>query len=547
MLARFPITGEKTSVVRPIVLGIVRDLTRMLNILPNDIDITYVDEEGTRLEKGSSLDDNKEGLYTKGTNLITLTVSEELFQGTLLQHQDYQQQFLPVFIDEGLGLSVTPYYIHNEMKISITYRANSKASAKAWLNSMRSRITHYGDAYPHLLQYHYEIDDRIIYILSEMYRMAKIHRDLPPLGDWLQDRFSHQFGVITDVGGVNTKFALSEAQNTFGYFDFDGQIEEGQKEDGYNTWNVSFEYLVRYQKPAVLNVYYPLVVCNNIVNDKLLPVNQDEHQDKHTYSEEYDMYKERGYFSQFGYLADMHSSAYTLKDKFANLGIAVPYWNEFIPKPEFEVAGTRRFVDQLMLLEGNEKAGDVLMDLRHLDGFTLHPDLLDFIVSEDKHLLMPTDSVFQIMLYEDDELLERKVIDIVDGEVVLKGQLQICRTYNIRIAIYDDWSLLNDDALRRLKKWLSKHPDMQGMFGWEEVFCSKAPYGVDREKNSKLYYAVVQYLAGEHCPFGDMNDHWGQRYYDMSTMKTVQTFETINISPKYRDIAKEDVKHSIRA
>ena len=108
MLARFPITGEKTSVVRPIVLGIVRDLTRMLNILPNDVDITYVDEEGTRLEKGSSLDDNKEGLYTKGTNLITLTVSEELFQGTLLQHQDYQQQFLPVFIDERLGLSVTP-------------------------------------------------------------------------------------------------------------------------------------------------------------------------------------------------------------------------------------------------------------------------------------------------------------------------------------------------------------------------------------------------------------------------------------------------------
>ena len=160
---------------------------------------------------------------------------------------------------------------------------------------------------------------------------------------------------------------------------------------------------------------------------------------------------------------------------------------------------------------------------------------------------MPKDSVFQIMLYEDDELLERKVIDIVDGKVILKGRLQICRTYNIRIAIYDDWSLLNDDALRRLKKWLSKHPNMQGMFGWEEVFCSKAPYGIDREKNSKLYYAVVQYLAGEHCPFGDMNDHWGQRYYDMSTMKTVQIFETINISPKYRDIAKEEVKHSIRA
>ena len=170
MIVHFPIVSEKQTIVRPIAFKIVDDLRKYLRmgILENPL-IVHLDEEGVRKEKGTSTEENgQEGIIEAGAESIVITVEEEYGEQSLLQYQDWSQEFMPIFFEPNTQTHITPYYSHVTMKFNITYRTQSKHTARAWLNSVKSKMRMFTDTYPHHLEYHYIVDDKAVYILSEV-------------------------------------------------------------------------------------------------------------------------------------------------------------------------------------------------------------------------------------------------------------------------------------------------------------------------------------------------------------------------------------------
>lgn len=523
MIVHFPIVSEKQTIVRPIAFKIVDDLRKYLRmgILENPL-IVHLDEEGARKEKGTSTEENgQEGIIEAGAESIVITVEEEYGEQSLLQYQDWSQEFMPIFFEPNTQTHITPYYSHVTMKFNITYRTQSKHTARAWLNSVKSKMRMFTDTFPHHLEYHYIVDDKAVYILSEVYKLIKNKdENLPPLSTWLQDHFTHRFGMISDSAGINTNFAVSEVQtNIQGYYDTDGMIEEGDKVEGTPGWICTFPYLVRYMKPTSLSIYYPRVVYNQIVPAVLMGVDQTNTVQPNApteYPEDYTVFTDSAYhLAKFTSMTDSHSwEEYK--------GICVPHWNEFAPAQDFSIRGTERFVDQLILFDDEDDIGCQILDLRDENNeFKIDPELLEFIISEQKYLLDTGQSLFQILLYQNDQMMSRSAVKIdKEGKLYLNQKIDLKHTYNIRIAIYYDWTYLSPDAINRLRYWLDKlklHPMFNKYY-------------------SDLYNRVIDYLKGGRD--SNNNDNWGRDYnrWNISNIKTVQTFYLIN----YRDRSQSE-------
>lgn len=554
MLLQLPIRNEKASITRPIVLKVVRDLKEYLDIFPDNINIIYIDEEGVRKENGTATHElGKEGINTTSNPLITLSVTEEYRNNTFLQYQHYDQEFHPCFLHDKTQTSITPYYSDVEMRLNISYRAPSKAAARMWLNSIKSKIRRYRDAFPHNLEYSYEIPEQFIYALTEVYRL--IHNQDKTIGnvsDWFQQYFIRRFGTASDSAGVNTIFVVSEIQQqVFGYFNFDGMIEEGDKADGATSWVVSFDYLLRYQKPTDISIWLPRTIYNQVLPDSLMGVD-DEGEVETTKPDEVKFPENQTYYTNSGYFLDQYSAIRDNAEWGYYNGIAVPRWNEFQPLQSHSIVGLERFVDQLVLFLPEDKEGDLILDLNNPQGYDIDEDLKAFIVSEKDYMLHKGKSVFQLCVYENNAMLRRDFIKIDEtGKVYLNGEIDISKIYNIRLGIYHDWKYLDTDAIDRLKKWcrekgkchfftfkdryaynecqlgIRRHPDDRF---FKEVECVN-------DKYSELYFRIIEYIAGNRMP--DMvknNRNWGKDHPSiLNTHKTVQTFNTTNIShPKER-------------
>lgn len=533
MFRHYPIRNEKSSVTRPIALKVANDLKRYLQIIPENTPIIFIDEEGVRQEKGSALsENNQEGIYTQSTELVTLTVSEEYMDTTLLQYQLYDQEFKPIFADEITGTSLCPYYSHTEMRIALSYRAPSKAAAKMWLNSVKSKIRRYQDAFPHHLEYHYEIDEDIIRTLGEVYRLYKNHNpDIMNFSDWLQKHFTRRFGTASDTAGNNQIFVVSEVQHqVFGYFDFNTMIEEGDKVDNATSWVVSFNYLLRYMKPTDLHLWFPRIVSNQLMPGSIVGLDTTGNIDSLEVPES--VFPENQlYYTQSGEFANKHSAIYENNQWKLYDGISVPMWAEFLPEQAYSITGLVRFVDQLILFSPDDELGCELVDLRNPQGYNMWQDLVEFIISEGNYLLEATKSVFQIVLYQNNRMLRRDFIKIdKDGKIRLNGEIDINKTYHLRIGLYHDWEYVDPEAIKRLMNWTKFNSCLftfKDRYGYNECQLGISKNGKCNGKYSDLYFKLIDFISCDRLPrVPKNNNNWGIEGDLINIQKTVQTFWT---------------------
>ena len=528
MLLNLPIKSEKQTVIRPIIHGVTRDLAKTLNIgLPfNKVPIIYLDEESTRKELGTSINgDGKEGIYTKGTEFIRIQVSEELDHNTLLSYQMMENEFPPIFVHEPTDTHLITYYAHSKLKMGITYRAHSKAQARAWLNNIQSKIRMYQSSFTHNLDYYYLLDDVALYCLSEVWRLSK-EENKKPLTDWLKSNFTSRFCRVTDMAGNNEAYAISEKQvDVLGTFDFDGMMEEGDKVDGVQTWDITFDYVLHYMRPIEVSIWYPNVVYNQVVPDVMIGTDKATGEVEQETEATMHYPDNKRYYSTSQYAMHLYSSAHE-KEKWAKYkGVGIPYWDEFLPEQMFSLLGTQRLVDQLVLLDEKDGPGTLLMDLNNPGSFTLDKCLLDFILSEKQYVLNDYASVVQIFLYRNGKSMKREALKIEDGKIYLNHSIDLKYIYRIRIMLMYDWELIHPNALERLYRYSHNTCDL----------VSKL-----KEYISHGEYAPEQYRNWGHGNMGRASDSPWSPYDVTHPFFTQQTAWTENCRLSDVDKQKDD-------
>ena len=333
----------------------------------------------------------------------------------------------------------------------------------------------------------------------------------------MQKHFINRFGTTSDSAGLNKIFTVSETQQqVFGYFDFEGMIEPGERVDGGGGWIVSFDYIIRYMKPTDLSLHYPRVIYNQVVPDILMGNIDNYNNTIGPPDVKQPSDTEHTYFTQSQFNLLKHSALVDMESWSWYNGIVIPRWNEFAPSQSGTIRGTSRLVDILVLFDKDDKPGTELLDLNNQDLFDIYPALKDFIIKEGNYTLYTGKSIFQLLLYKNDRMMDRRedgALYFEKGKIYLNKEIEIGATYNLRLAIYYDWRFVDTDAINRLMK------------------------------EEDLYKKIVDYCRGDRGP-NDNSDEWGRDRYGKNNMKTVQTFYTVNYRNK--DDFIRTTKRSIR-
>lgn len=526
-----PIDSLEDTVSRPVVLDIARQIATMTR-LPPGIKFQFPGDEERVAITGSTINkDNDEHNNFGHEARIDLDVTETIEEDAVLTRAIFCPEHIPVFIDQLLGINVRPVYAHTTVELSFSARFPDRNSAIRWRSEMQNKVSMMRDTPLHKASYSYIIPVPIIHLLQEIHRLRENQAGYGQ--DW-EEYFNlaktPHVTEVTNVGGKHVRPAVRETQQRIiGQFDFNTEPERGNKEGEADTWVINFTYKFRYDKPTAMVIEYPLVVHNQLLDEDYRPSRIDAPTPQL-------IDKPRQFSNSLDYIHNFEADRDSERWKSHQKGIGLPDFDEFIPQQI--VTGTYRMVTWLVGLSEEDRVDLInIKDLPGTDG--LHPTLHEFMLeSELPFMTQPHRSVFQLQVYEDNLMLTYKHYRLTpEANLVATENLDLRKTYHVRLGVYWDWRELDDKAKDRLRS----RPDVMQLL-LDELF-----------PNYKNYYDTDWCLVGpgwmaRKCfdklldnLFGDreLNDHLRRN----GVMRTRQTLFIHAANINDPEEPKEDFYH----
>jgi hypothetical protein len=433
-----PLTGTKESVLRPVVFDITRQLMKITNITPDNVQIYYPGDVEHIPQQGSAIGQADEPNLLQSNERIAIEVQEEYDPERLLSTAIHRPEHLPIFRDDRIETMIRPTYSPQIVTISYRYRAQDETQAIRWRDDIRGRVAMMRDQNVHSLAYHYLIPEEFLVVLQELHRMRETVAGYGEDYDtYFKSNATTRASILTTLVGTKPAWGISETQaRVMGWFDFDGTPEKGSKDDDSETWTISFDYKFMFDKPIGCAMAYPVMVHNQIVGTKYREVEPSDHlgRKKLSYSHSAACFSqfEQG-FPPVGY----------------NQGYQIPAFDEFIPS-SVPVGTLRVFTGLTQVDEANPYD---LLSLKDLGNYVIHPELLVFLKEEISYLTRPYQSPFVLSFYEGVYLQKPNAIWIDEELKIYSNKLLSLRQYyHVRLSLVEDFSLLQPRALERLRE-----------------------------------------------------------------------------------------------
>lgn len=223
-------------------------------------------------------------------------------------------------------------------------------------------------------------------------------------------------------------------------FDFTALPEKGEKVEDNDTWTISFAYRIYFDRPTACTMWYQNVIHNQLLDQKFRPS-----------KEEHPAYALEDHQRQFAYSLGAYewlSHPDQNGQKRINQGYQIPDFDEWIPERINET--TSRLYTMLILIE-NQAPGTQLVNLFDPEEVALTKNVAAFLKKEWSYITREHKSVFQLSLYENKTQLGDWAIRVDDQcNVYLDAEMDMRKTYRLRLSFYHDLSELDDDAKERL-------------------------------------------------------------------------------------------------
>lgn len=474
-MIQLPIPDVNRTVLRPLVLGVVRDLMAW-SLIGQDTEIRYAGPLGSLIQPKSTVG-VEEGERSKfgSQPAVDLDVSERLVEEEVSVNNVMKNNNPAVFIDDELGVYMRPDTTFHEIKITMRIRHPDLLTAERWRDDLRYRMRSGKLVYDHRTKWYTHMDPIIMATLREIHRLRE---NVDGYGDsydaYLADHFSPKIHLITTMepGGPNEerKNALVHTEsitNIRGWFEFPVTPENAQKQDNSKNFETQVDYIIQYDKPTNWVFLYPISVHNQLLSQgfrrKELPGDE-----KNTVQYRSDMNNALEYF---------RSGRGVLQKAELEDTLMIPSFDDWIPA--FTVTKTRGLWNALTQLE-QEAAGGLLLDLQDMDKYQFSYTILEFLKGEAPFINKNFKSVFQLYLYEGDRLLDGTKYLRMDSDLKIycEQELDFRRVYHLRMAIVTDLSLLDQDAIDRIIKFFPRDPPDPNIVDWPNVILDTVYPGI---------------------------------------------------------------------
>lgn len=434
-------------VERPVIFDVVKQLMEITEI-SSKTPVRIAGEDDKVMQRGSAIDSFDENLnkWSFDEN-VSIEVSEDFTVDRMLSTPITQSEQLMIFRDTDLGISIKPVYGSSDITVTFRYRAPDKNKAMAWRNTIKTRTSMGRDVNLHTLNYSYHLPDESIYILKELHRLRERQGGY---GDgfekYFSERLTNRANTVSSQDGTNSHWVITEVQTRVqGLFDFQGIPEKPEREDDSSAWTCTFTYKFTYEKPIHVNMVYPSMIHNQLLSKK--------------YRSDNDPYKIENILKSFtlsGKNFHNFEDSIELLKAIGNKGVSIPSFdNSFLPN-SIASATSRVFTALCNITNDNKK---LLFNLEELGQISLHSDVLDFIKVEKEYIIKSYGSILNMHLYEDSKLKKSASL-IIDNDlnVLSVEDLDIRKTYRVRLSLVANLHLLSNQTMRRIKTYNIQHP-----------------------------------------------------------------------------------------
>lgn len=430
---------------RPIALDAMHQVMKYTGLNEKDVMIDWPGTEGSISQPGSTI--GRTGLHNQlkadSFNQVTLEVTETYDRERALSTTVRRPDSLFIFRDDRLETHVRPAYSHMEVELDFKFRARDKNTAQRWIDDIRMRVSDERMTYLLDVTYSYFFPPEMVEVLREIHRLRE---NVAGYGEdfdtWFRQCATPKLTTQVGLNGENELYTIPETQmRIIGYFDFDAVPEKASREDGGDTFTSSLRFKFRYDKPVECQMQYPLIVHNQILDQKWRPAESP-----------YEVEQQQRVFSWSSGTFNKFESTTPLNPLLQQQGLQIPSFDEFIPNRNQVPLSTMRLatIATGMDLEDPMKP---LMNLEtDMGDYTFDPAVLAFLKSEVPYLTKYRRSIFTLSLFEGRNVLDDSWFGVdADLNVVPKQPLNYREYYHVRLGLVKDLRSLTGDAKDRLE------------------------------------------------------------------------------------------------
>lgn len=437
-----PIRDLLNTVERPIVFDIIRKVQDISGV-SSKTTVRYYGEDAKAAQWNSRLtkSDDTHNLWPHVENL-TIEVEEDFNTDQMWAVAAKRPDVPFIFLDKELGVYIKPVYSSQLVNIHFKYKARDRNQAIRWRNEIRTRTAMHRDINMHEITYSYHLPEQYLDILDAIYTCrSKVAGYNDTVEEWFGKCVTERITRVTNLAGTSAVLAVAERQTQIqGFFDFEGVPDKPNKEDDHEVWTIEFNYKFWYDKPINTVCHYPTVIHQQLL-DKKYRFNHKAY----SVQEQFKSYSSSG--EDFAHFQIDNQNLRAL----ANQGLTIPDFDQFVPNSI--VPSTLRVCTVLNLITEADRR--TLFNLKELGDYNLHKDILDFMEqSEYPFMGVAFQSIFVLSLYENENIQPDGCL-VVDSQLNITStyDLDLRKTYRVRLSMVGDMQRLTKAALERLKRF----------------------------------------------------------------------------------------------
>lgn len=391
---------------------------------PEDLTIT-----DTNLRQGSGFFENTKIVLTSDVEYVENSRSATV-------HRLHENK--PIFSDKELGVLIAPNYARVKCNLSFNIRCNDKNAALALKSRIRQLFQIDQRSIVHDVKYKYIVPAKVESLLTEIYTLRE---RVEPYGETQDEYYGKHFfddvDIVTNLNGSGKALAVNEMQNRIiGDYDFEIAPDKPEVTDG-KRYVLNFTYTFEYDEPLSLNVMYPLIVHNQLINNSFFD---------NTIPYEYAMIPSRA--SSTVSALDYYTSNNKLTEQFK--GVPVPNITDWIPKHhQRDLFGIAR----LIIIVEKENPRNVI-NLLDMDDVELNKESIEFIKNNRSLATTYRRSPIYFSLYEGDTKVPDDALTIKeDLTIVTDFDMSLRKRYFLWIAVFEDLATMGSKDIEVLREY----------------------------------------------------------------------------------------------
>ena len=437
-----PLYGIEESVVRNIVIGVTRDIQKLIGVSEN-IYTQFDPKDNIQKQKSDASGD----LQSRNNNLqesIEIQFEEESEPDMELVANPVMPDSKPIYQDDEIDAKYTTIYQMRKLNIQFKYKTMSKSQAYAVANRLRVMTANDAHTTKHDLEYYYNIGMFPTNYLIEVNTLKNNRKEVKEeledyIGDTFDDRVDLSYTYDADLN--KAQIVIREAQlEVNGFIEDEVYNINPEYDEDDNDYTLEFNYTISYEKPISILMNYSLLVYNQLVD----PIFRDF----------IPKYKKRSNAVRTGRIAPVHEIV-------EKKSLLEPLHNKsFFNIPNIDEPRLPDPIDVLdrmfcvMCIIDHENP-TFLFNLKDIPGIRFKKPIYNFLINEGKYVGIFKQSVFYLELFQNNEKAYKyKIMIDIKGNVYSDKPLDISKTYRVMFNVVSDLTRLDPKAKTRIANML---------------------------------------------------------------------------------------------